>query len=153
MHLLDLLAGSDLASADGPDGFVCHHHEVPVSDSTHEGVNLTSDDFAYATFLTLGEVLTNTHGGVQLGLLRKSDLGRHNLVGLTEEGAPLGVTDQRPLEAEVVQHRDGELAGEGATLYLRKVLHADLESLEVEGLQGLRDEKRGGEKNDVCSCD
>lgn len=159
MHLLSLLSGSDLASADGPDGLISDDDVRPVLSLGLESGELAADDIDGLAGLALGKALTAAPDNADAAVGRELGLGGDNGVGLAEEGASLGVAEDGPVDAGVLELRDADLAGVGTARLVVGVLGGYLDVLaegvadeeEVEGGRGNDDLWKGGEKNDLLA--
>ena len=124
VDLLSLGGGGDLAGTDGPDGLVGNDDVVPVLDGVGVGLELSADDSGGLAGLSLLEGLTEAGNDLDAvlesvgGLL--GDLG----VGLAL-GAALGVTDDGPVDLEVLQHLSGGLTSEGTVALGPAILSSD----------------------------
>lgn len=149
MDLLCLLNSGDLASANGPDGLVGNDNLAPVVDLGTDSSKLLLDDGDGLASLTLLEGLaaapndTNTALGSDLGLVGD------DLVGLTEDGAALGVAQNGPGNAAVLKLGDADLAGESTVGLVEDVLSGNLEA----GSELVTDEKEiEGRRGDYDLC-
>ena len=148
MHLLGLLAGGDLAGADGPDGLVGDDDLGPVLDLVSDGVELADDDVDGLVGLALLERLADAEDDREIlgecggGLL--GDVG----VRLAKEGAALRVTEDDPGDGGVLDLRDRDLTGEGTRGLVVGVLgrNGDLGALEL--LLNGQEVERGGSDDD-----
>lgn len=147
---LHLLWHGDLACAYGPNGLVGNYDETPVSNLAHESVQLTGNNVADKASFTLLKVLADAHSSVQLLLLRDLDLLGHHFIGFPEHGTTLGVTEQGPLNIQILQHRNGNLTSEGAALLLREVLDTHLELAVVQSAYKGSYLQGAWEDHDLC---
>jgi len=136
VHLLGLLGRRRAAGADGPDRLVGddrlrqHGRRIVIE----HRVELAADHRARAPGLALGERLAHAHDGRQAAAAGHRHLGRHPLVTLPVQGAPLGVADDDVMDAEIAQHRSGHLAGERPLLVLAQVLRPQAHRARAEPL-------------------
>lgn len=126
MSLLSLLRRCSHTSSNGPDGLVSNHNLAPVIDLLADGHELSRVDSGSLTSLTLVKFLANTGHDVEVLVKRGLDLGCDDLVGLTEDVASLAVTENDPVEAEVLDHGGGRLASERSVAVKRTVLCGEL---------------------------
>lgn len=91
VDLLGLLCGSDLASANGPDGLVGDNHLGPVGDLGLEGLELLAHNLNGLATLTLLQALTAAPNNTNAVLGGVLGLGCDNIVRLPEDSAALGV--------------------------------------------------------------
>lgn len=144
VHLLRLLNGGDLAGANGPDGLVSDNDARPVLDLRLERRELLADDGDGVAGLALLEALAAAPDDTEAVLGGELGLGRHDGVGLGEDGAALRVAEDGPVDVAVLELLDADLAGEGAVGLVIDVLRADLDvlpdgvadELEVDGGRG-----------------
>lgn len=150
VNLLSLLGGGDLASANGPDGFVGNDNLGPVVDLGLEGLELLADNLNGLAGLALLEALTTAPDDVNAVLGSVLGLGGNNVVRLAEDGAALGVAKDGPVDVGVSQLGDREFAGECTVGLVVDVLGGNLDLL-AKTLAG-RDEVKGGGGNDNLCC-
>jgi hypothetical protein len=150
VHLLSLLSGGDLASANGPDRLVGNDDLTPVRDLGLESLQLLADDLNGLASLTLLEGLAAAPDDTNAGLSGDLGLGSDEVVGLVEDGAALGVAEDGPGDVAVLELGDGDLAGVGTVGLVEDVLGGDLDA----GAEVLTDEEeiegRRGD-DDLCS--
>lgn len=129
MDLLSLLSGGNLASANGPDGLIGDDDLRPVRDLGLESGKLFADDIDGLAGLTLLQGLSAApdHANAVLGGVL--GLEGDNLVALAEDGAALGVAQDGPVDAAVLELRDGDFAGESAIGLVVDVLGGNFEAL------------------------
>ena len=127
--LVGLLWRRGAAGADRPDRLVGDDHarEVGVVDLGEVGRDLALEHRLDLVAVALGLGLATAQERQQVGREQRGDLARERLVGLAEQLAALGVADDRASGAEVGEHRDRDLAGEGAGLLGVNVLSEGLD--------------------------
>lgn len=129
VDLLSLLSGGNLAGANGPDGLIGDDNLGPVGNLGLEGGELLADHVDGLAGLTLLQGLAAAPDDADAVLSGVLGLGGNNLVALAEDGAALGVAQDSPVDAAVLQLGDGDLAGEGAIGLIVDVLGGDLNLL------------------------
>lgn len=150
VDLLGLLGGGDLAGADGPDGLVGDDNLGPVRDLGLEGGELLADDLDGLAGLALLQGLAAAPDDAQAVLGCVLGLAGDHLVALAEDGAALGVAQDGPVDAAVLELRDGDFAGEGAVGLVVDVLGGDLNA----GAEAFADEEEiqvGGRDDNLWS--
>lgn len=144
MHLLSLLSGGDLASADGPDGLVGDDDARPVLDLRLERRKLLADNGDGVARLALLEALAAAPDNADAAVRGELGLGGDVLVSLLEDGAALRVAEDGPVDVAVLELLNADLAREGAVGLVIDILRADLDvlpdgvadELEVDGGRG-----------------
>lgn len=155
MDLLSLLSGGNLASANGPDGLIGDDDLRPVGDLGLESGELLADDIDGLAGLTLLQGLSAAPDHTDAVLGGVLGFEGNNLVALTEDGAALGVAQDGPVDAAVLELGDGDFAGESAIGFVVDVLGGNFEALaevladEEEMQVGRRDDDLYSEKNKV----
>lgn len=129
MNLLSLLSGGNLASADGPDGLIGDNDLGPVRNLSLEGGELAADHIDRLAGLTLLQRLTAAPDNANSVLSGVFGLEGDDLVALTQDGAALGVAQNGPVDAAVLQLRDRNFAGESAIRLVEDVLGGNLNAL------------------------
>lgn len=127
MNLLSLLSGSDLTSTNGPDWLVGNDDLAPLlsGDLLGDSGKLAGDDLDGLTLLALLEGLSAAEDDVDVLVKGGLGLGGDKLVGLPDDGAALGVTDQGPVDVGVLELVGGDLAGESSLVLVVDVLGGD----------------------------
>ena len=125
MGVLSDSGGSGLAGADGPDRLVSDDDVGPGSDGSLDGIELSLEDIISVTGLTLLESLTDAKNCLKASSLSTLDLLGYDLIGLLVELSTLGVTNEGPLESEVLDLLSRDLASEGAVCVSADVLGCD----------------------------
>src|SRR5208337_1109200 len=92
--------------------------------------------------LALGSRLADADDRYEPGLQRRFRLGAHQPVGLVMQHAALGVADDDIGRAGVLEHRGGNVAGEGAARLGMAILRAQREFAPLELPGGLGEEGR-----------
>ena len=117
VHVLRLLRRRGAARADGPDRLVgddgLSRRPRHAAHGQH-GVELPGDHLRRAPALALLERLADAQHGHEPLRLRRDELARNQRVGLAVERAALGMADEHVAATDVLQHRCGDFAGEGA---------------------------------------
>jgi large subunit ribosomal protein L43 len=129
VNLLSLLSGSNLASANGPDGLVGNDDLAPVGDLGLEGLELSADNLDGLAGLALLQALAAAPDNTEAILGCVLGLGGDDGVGLVEDGAALGVAENGPGDLAIGQLGDRDLASEGTVGLVEDVLWGDLETL------------------------
>lgn len=148
MHLLSLLSGSNLASANSPDGLVGNDNLGPVADLGLESLELLAHNLNGLAGLTLLEALTAAPDDADAVLSGVLGLGGDNLVGLLEDGAALGVAKDGPVDVAVLELGDRNFASESTARLVEDVLCGDFDA----GAEGVTDElevESGRRNNDL----
>ena len=116
MHFLGLLRRSRAARADRPDRFVRDDRPGQRLHPGHgqDGVELAGYDARGLVALALFEGFTHAEHRHQRLALGRHEFPRDQRVALAEQLATLRVADQHVAAADVLQHRGGHLAREGA---------------------------------------
>ena len=112
MSLLRLLGRGSHTSSNGPDGLVSDHNFAPVIDLLADSHQLSRVDSCCLSSLTLVKLLADAGHDVEVLVKCGLDLGCDDLVGLTEDVASLAVTENDPVETEVLDHSGGGLTSE-----------------------------------------
>lgn len=144
MHVLRLLSSSNLAGTNSPDGLVGDDNLAPVVNVALEALKLLGNDIDSLASLALLEGLAAAPDDADAVLGSVGGLEGDGLVGLLEDGAALGVAEDGPVDVEVLELLDGDLAGVGAVGLVEDVLGGDLDVVldaladegEVEGGRG-----------------
>jgi hypothetical protein len=147
VDFLGLFGRGDLASTDGPDGLISNDDLAPVGDLSLQGSELASNNLEGLSRLALLQAFAAAPYGADAVLGSVLGLGSNNLVSLAEDGPSLGVAQDSPVNAAVLQVLDGDLAGEGAIGLIEDILGGDANFLldvladeeEVEGRRGNND--------------
>jgi hypothetical protein len=137
VDLLGLLSGSNLASADSPDGLVGNDNVGPVGDLGLEGLELLRDEVDGLASLTGLEGLAAAPDDLEAVLSGVLGLGGDRLVRLAENLTTLRVAENDPVDVAVLELGDGDLAGESTVGLVEDVLGGDLDVL----AEGLTDER------------
>lgn len=148
MDLLGLLSGSNLASADSPDGLVGNDNVGPVGDLGLEGLELLRDEVDGLASLTSLEGLAAAPDDLETVLSGVLGLGGDGLVRLAENLTTLRVAEDDPVDVAVLELGDGDLAGEGTVGLVEDVLGGDLDVL-AEGLADKREVDGGRRDNNL----
>lgn len=148
MDLLGLLGGGDLAGANGPDGLVGDDDLGPVGDLSLEGGELLADDLDGLAGLTLLQRLAAAPDDAQAVLGGVLGLEGDHLVALAEDGAALGVAQDGPGDAAVLELGDGDFAREGAVGLVEDVLGGNLNA-RAEALADEEEVQVGGRDDDL----
>ncbi len=121
------LGRGGLAGADGPDGLVGDDDIFRVfrSDTDKGKRDLLAQDFVGVSSFALGEDFADADDGRELVLERGGQLFVHQLIGLVEVLAALGVADDDVRRANGREHENGGFAGVGAFFGPVHVLSAD----------------------------
>lgn len=147
MDLLGLFSGGNLASADSPDGFVGNDDVGPVGNLRLEGLDLGRDKLDGLASFTGLEGLTAAPDDLETVLGSVLGLGGDDLVRLAEDGSALRVAEDGPVDVDILELRDGDLASESTVGLVEDVLGGNLdvlaESLADEG----EVESRRGDNN------
>ena len=127
MNLLCLLGGSDLSGTNSPDWLVCNDHLAPLlsGDLLGDSGKLVSDDLNSLTLLALFEGLSAAEDDVDVLVKGSLGLGSDELVGLANNGAALGVTNQGPVDVGVLELVGRDLAGKSSLVHVVDVLGGD----------------------------
>ena len=142
--LLRLLRRGGAPGADGPHRLVGEHDAAPVVDVGDEGVELAREDLVGAPADTVRLELADARQDVHARGEARLRLGADELVGLAEDVAALGVPEDDPLDAHVLELVDVDLAGERALLHVA-VLRGDLEALLGLLVHSVEQHERGRE--------
>jgi hypothetical protein len=137
VDLLGLLSGSNLASADSPDGLVGDDNVGPVGDLGLERLELLRDKVDGLASLTGLESLAAAPDDLEAVLGGVLGLGGDGLVGLAEDLTTLRVAEDDPVDVAVLELGDRDLAGESTVGLVEDVLGGDLDVL----AEGLTDER------------
>lgn len=148
MDLLGLLSGSNLASADSPDGLVGNDNVGPVGDLGLEGLELLRDEVDGLASLAGLEGLAAAPDDLETVLSGVLGLGGDGLVRLAENLTTLRVAEDDPVDVAVLELGDGYLAGEGTVGLVEDVLGGDLDVL-AEGLADEREVDGGRRDNNL----
>jgi hypothetical protein len=151
VDLLGLLSGGNLASANGPDGLVGNDNVRPVGDLRLERLDLSRDELDGLVGLTGLEGLAAAPDDLEAVLGGVLCLGGDDLVRLIEDGSALRVSEDGPVDVEVLELRDRDLAGESTVGLVEDVLGGDLNLL-AEGLADEREVESGRRNNDLYQC-
>lgn len=105
VHLLSLLDGGNLASANGPDGLVGNNNLLPVGTRNlgGEGSQLLLDDGDGLAGFTLLEGLAAAPDDAHATVDGDLGLGSNNLVCLVQDGPALRVAEDGPVDAAVLE--------------------------------------------------
>lgn len=124
VDLLCLLSGSDLSGTNSPDWLVGDDDLAPLlsGDLLGDSGKLVSDDLNGLTLLALLEGLSAAEDDVDVLVKGGLGLGGDELVGLADDGAALGVTDQGPVDVGVLELVGGDLSGESSLVLVVDVL-------------------------------
>ena len=116
-----------LARADRPNGFVGENQtrDLVLVQSVERGARLRDDAVARAPVLALAERLSDGHDRMQSLRERGLDFAIDRLVRLAEVLATLGVSEDHVRDAEIEQHRRGDLSGERPGQVPMHVLRAE----------------------------
>lgn len=151
MDLLGLLSGGNLASANGPDGLVGDDDVGPVGDVRLERLDLGGDELNGLVGLAGLEGLAAAPDDLDAVLSGVLGLGGDDLVRLVEDGSALRVSKDGPVDVEVLELRDRDLASESTVGLVEDVLGGDLNLL-AEGLADEREVESGRRNNDLWQC-
>ena len=147
VDLLGLLDGGDLAGADGPDGLVGINNLLPVGarDPLGQRAQLVLNDGDGLAGLALLERLAAAPDDAHAAVDGKLGLAGDQVVRLAQQGAALRVAQDGPVDVDILELRDADLAREGAVGLVVDVLGRDgdagllellLGKLEVQGGRG-----------------
>lgn len=147
MDLLGLLSGSNLASANGPDGLVGDDNVGPVRDLRLERLDLGRDELNGLASLTGLEGLAAAPDDLEAVLGGVLGLGGDDLIRLADDGSTLRVAEDSPVDIAILELGDGDLASESTVGLVVDVLGGNLDFLaesladkgEVEGRRGDND--------------
>ena len=149
VSLLGLLWGSNHTGSNGPDGLVGNDNFAPVIDLFADSLKLSSIDFVGLASFTLIELLSNaSHDGdvlVKSGL----DLLADSLVALAEDVASLAMSEDAPVESEVLKHDSAGLTSVSSVAVKGAVLCGKLDGGTGEGSLGSTEMKGRGSDNDL----
>lgn len=104
VDFLGLVGGGNLAGTDGPDGLVGNDNVGPVLDLLGNGSELTEDNLGGLVGLTLLQLLADTGHDLEAGLEGVGNLGANLFIRLLEDLAALRVSENDPLNTEVLEH-------------------------------------------------
>ena len=104
MGFLCLLWGGSDTGSDSPDGLVSDDNLAPVFNLLADGVELTGIDCVGLASLTLVQLLANASHHAQVVVEGNLDLVGDIQVALTEDVASLTMTEDDPVQAEVLEH-------------------------------------------------
>ena len=135
MHFLGLLRARRLAGTDGPDGLVRDDRASERGDTgqIEHGIQLAVHHFKSAPGLAFGKLFADAQDRCEARREYRGEFARHQLIGLTEQGATLGMTHDGAGTADVLEHGRGHFAGEGAL-----GLGADVLCAQVDARAGQR---------------
>jgi hypothetical protein len=128
VHLLSLLSGGDLASANGPDGLVGDDDLAPVLNLLGDSTELVGDDFDGLVGLSLLKGLANAENDTEAVVEGGLGLGSDEVVGLLEDDTALRVTSQGPGDVGILELGGRDLTGEGTVGLVEDVLSSNLET-------------------------
>jgi len=127
VSILSNLWRGNLSGSNGPDWLISNDNLSPVGDALLGSIELSLEDIVGLLSLTLLKSLSNAEDGVEANLLGSCQLLGDNGVSLTIELSSLGVTNQGPLEVEVLHLVGADLTSEGSVLVGGDVLGRDLD--------------------------
>jgi hypothetical protein len=133
-----------------PDGLVGDDDLAPVLDLVRNSLELLGDNVDGGAGLPLLEALTAAQDDADTAVERSLGLAGDEGVVLLQDGAALGVAEDGPCDAAVLELLGGDLTGEGTVGLVVDVLSGDLETL-AEVLAGQKEVERGGSNDDLCS--
>mmetsp|Transcript_15404 Transcript_15404/g.41355 ORF Transcript_15404/g.41355 Transcript_15404/m.41355 type:complete len:237 (+) Transcript_15404:503-1213(+) len=124
MHLFCLFRCGYLARPDRPHGLVSDHHLAPVVDFGGESLHLSLAHSDRLPSLALFQKLSNAEDHPESLLKRVRGLVRNKLVRLVElwDVAPLGVAQNDPVAADVLDHFGRHFTCERAAAFYPAVL-------------------------------
>lgn len=134
VNLLRLLRSSHFARSNGPHWLVGDDDLGPVLDLLVDGIELPDNDVDALVLLSLVQGLTDAEDYRQLVVQRGFGLVGDDLVRLAKEGSPLGVTDDHPRDASVLELGHGDLTGKGTGWLVVGVLAGDLDVGSLESV-------------------
>lgn len=147
MDLLCLLSGSDLAGANGPmqwlvdgesfgrpgpcspDRLVGDDDLRPVLDLVCDSLELGCNDLDGLACLALLQALTAAQNNAETAINGSLGLACNESIVFLEDDSPLGVADEGPCDAALLQLLSGDLAGESAIGLVEDVLGSDFDAL------------------------
>mmetsp|Transcript_1558 Transcript_1558/g.4757 ORF Transcript_1558/g.4757 Transcript_1558/m.4757 type:complete len:248 (-) Transcript_1558:183-926(-) len=144
VSFLCLQGCGDNACADGPDRLVGDDHLAPVLDLGDDGVHHPLVHRVRLALLALLQELADAEDHGELRRLRHLDLHRAGLVVLPVLGPALGVADDGPVDADVLELPGADLACERALCGLGDVLSADCDGPPPQELRKQVDVQGGG---------
>ena len=147
VRLLGQRGRGGLAGADRPDRLVCDHELLVRARRERDRLDLDLQDELGVAGLALLERLADAGDHGKTGLERGPRAAGDHLVRVAEEVPPLRVADERPLDAELEQHRRRDLAGVGTARLPVDVLRVDRPAALDRGRE--RDERRAEDDVDA----
>lgn len=149
VDLLRLLDSGDLASADGPDGLVGNDDLAPVANLGLEGSQLLLNDGNGLAGLALLQGLAAAPDDAHAAFGRDLGLGGDQAVRLAKDRPALGVAQDGPVDAAVLELGNADLAGERTVGLVKDVLSSNLQAR----LEMLADEQKvEGRRGDHDLC-
>src|SRR5205807_1406172 len=141
------------ARADRPDRLVGDDEarNLIAGEPVEPNLDLTIEDGERLVALALVERLADADDRNELGAERGGDLAVHELVGLVEISAPLGMADDHVFGPRLLEHRRADFAGERALALPMQILRGNRD-VRVAGGLGHRmksSERRGHHDLDV----
>lgn len=103
MNLLHLFASGIFACSDGPDGLISENNVAPVSDERLHCVQLFLNHFDGLIVFPLSESFSEAVDDLKSSFKGDFHLFGQSLIGLAEVGSSFGVTDNDPLDVDVLQ--------------------------------------------------
>ncbi len=99
-----MLRCCNLSSTDVPDRLVSNDHIIPVGNRVFAGIELTLQDIISLGGLSLSELLPNTEDYIHSLLKSILSLLGHKLTRFVVESSSLAMSEDDPLEAEVLNN-------------------------------------------------
>mmetsp|Transcript_79291 Transcript_79291/g.256326 ORF Transcript_79291/g.256326 Transcript_79291/m.256326 type:complete len:397 (-) Transcript_79291:80-1270(-) len=149
VRILGLVGSGHLARADGPHWLVGDDNLLPILDLGVHRVQLALVDFIRLAGLALLQQLANAEDHGDAGLLALLDLRRGDRIGLPELRPALGVADEGPLDARVLELSGADFAREGSFGRGRNVLRSDLDGGFPQELRDEVDMRRNGANDNL----
>lgn len=132
-----------------PNRFISHNNLTPIAHLLLHSPKLTRHNLNRTPLLALLQTLTTAQDDTQASIQRCLGLAGDEIVALSENGAALRVTENRPCDAAVLELVRADLAGEGAGGLVEDVLGGDFEA-GTEVLAGEEEVEGGWGDDDFC---
>lgn len=118
-----------IACRDSPDGLVGNDNLAPVLDLVRHSLELTRDNLDRLACLALLQTLTTAQNHTEAAVERSLGLAGHKLIRLVENDAALRVSENRPVDAAVLELLGRDFTCEGAVWLVEDVLCCYFEAL------------------------
>jgi hypothetical protein len=150
VDFFSLFGGSGLSGTDGPDGFIGNDDSGVIfsRELALQSVELSGDDVQSFIAFSLLKRFTDTEDNVKTVVQSISSLGGNNLIRFVEVLSSFRVTQNSPLQAEVLNVLRSNFTSVSTETSGRGVLDRDLDAL-LEGREDIRDLEGDGGNNDL----